>query len=103
MASQEEEGTKLKVKVAHQGEEKADVTSFTTPWRWRLHLRESELLADEVRSRGSGSQEIAPESISTSACGLDANLFVCSPAVSLYTPRKDQLSLSPSLKKITAE
>lgn len=66
-------------------------------------MRESKFLADEVRSRGSGLQEIAPESISTSACGLDANLFVCSLAVSLCAPHKDQLSLSPSLKKITAE
>ena len=83
-------------------EERTDVTLSLT-LEAGLHLRESESPAGEVRSKGISLEEIAPEPISNSARGLDANLFVCSLAVSLCAPHKDQLSLSPSPKKITAD
>lgn len=76
---------------------------LSLPLEAGLCLRGSESPAGEVRSKGISLEEITPEPISNLACGLDTNLFVCSLAVSLCAPHKDQLSLSLSPKKITTD
>ena len=60
--------------------------SLPPPWAGGSAQNNLRVLPGEVRSAGSSLEETASEPISTSVCGLAANLSVCPTAFSSWAP-----------------